>query len=49
VVGRAVLAGIAAVEDIFPHRSVRFARYPMLVIRKVAHPSGDRETVRSKQ
>ena len=49
VVGRAVLAGVAAVEDVLPHRSVRFARYPMLVIRKVARPSGDRETVRSKQ
>jgi SAM-dependent methyltransferase len=49
VVGRAMLAGIAAVEDLFPRRSVRFAKYPMLVIRKVAHPSGDRETVRTRQ
>jgi ubiquinone/menaquinone biosynthesis C-methylase UbiE len=32
--GRGLVAGVAAVESLLPHQSLRWARYPMLVIRK---------------
>ncbi|HEY8473300.1 MAG TPA: class I SAM-dependent methyltransferase [Natronosporangium sp.] len=48
-VGRVLLAGVSAIEELLPHGSVRFARYPMLVIRKAAAPAGDHEPVRSKR
>ena len=43
--GRGLLAGVAAVESLLPHQSLRWARYPMLVIRKPgAGGAGQRST-----